>query len=269
MAVTLRRTTLKIFLGLPLLLWLCAGCAHRPVFDLGLGPVRGPDDIVERINENASRLHTLRAEANIRSRHVPQSRMARASVIFSRPGRYRVKFSASFGMTVAVLTVQQGQVHIYMPLTNRLYEDQFTPERMDHLLGFDMSLAELMEAVVGTVRLPSVSDLIDNRAVQDGYALSFKWHGGRQEVHVASDGFRVYRVEYFDALDRSFLIKTFHDYRMVDGIVRPDEVRLTLPIRGEELKVLFTHQEVNHGIREEEFSLNLPDSVERLPLQFK
>lgn len=265
---TLNRTILKIFL-LPLLLSLCAGCAHRPLFDLGLGPARGPDDIVERINGNASRLHTLRAEANIRSLRVPQSHMARASVLFSWPSRYRVKFSAPFGMTVAVLTIQQGWVHIYMPLANRLYEDQFTPERMGHLLGFDMSLADLMEALVGTVRLPPASDLLDNRAVQNGYVLSFKWHGGRQEVHVASDGFRVYKVEYVDDLNRAFLIKTFHDYRVVDGIVRPDEVRLTLPTSGEELKVLFAHQEVNHEIREEEFSLDLPDSVERLPLQFK
>jgi outer membrane biogenesis lipoprotein LolB len=268
MTDTLSRTTLKIFLVFSLLLSFCAGCAHRPVFDLGLGPVRGPDDIVERINGNASRLHTLRAEAHIRSPHVPQSRMARASVLFSRPSRYRVKFSAPFGMTVAMLTIQQGQVHIYMPLANRLYEEQFTPQRMGHLLGFDMSLADLMEAIVGTVRLPPVSELLDNRAVQDGYVLSFKWHGGRQEVHVASDGFRVYKVEFFDGLDQTFLVKTFHDYRVVDGIVRPNEVRLALPTRGEELKVLFTRQEVNHEIREEEFLLDLPDSVERLPLQF-
>lgn len=259
----------RFFLVVSLLLVLFWGCARRPPFDLGLGRVRGPEDVVTRINENAQRLHSLRAGARIHLANIPQSRLAKASVLFAEPSRYRVKFNALFGRTVAVMTVRHEEVSIYLPLANRLYEGQPSAEQMGHVLGIQMSFADLMEAMVGTVRLPSMSDLLGYRTMKDGYALSFKRPEGRQEVQVASDGLRVQKVEFFDDHGRSFLVKTLRDYRAMGEVVRPSEVTLTLPDKGEELQIIFTHQQVNHLIREEEFQLDLPASVERILLHLE
>ena len=263
------RTETKSFLIVLFLLFFCWECAQHPALDLGLGPVRGPEDIVERINKNASYLHSLRAEARLFSPHIPQSRLAKATVLFAEQGRYRVTFSALFGMTAAVMTVRQKEVSIYMPLANRLYEGQFTPQEIDQVLGINMSLTDLMAAMVGAVRLPPVSHLRDYRKTDAGYTLSFLCDGGHKEVQVAEDGLRVLEVVYFDARNQTFLIKTFRDHRVMDGIVRPGEISLVFPTRAEELKVIFTRQEVNPLISDQQFWLDIPTSVERIRLPFE
>jgi outer membrane lipoprotein-sorting protein len=252
-----------------LLLSFSGGCAQRPPFDLGLGPIRGPDDIVRRVNENAHRLHSLRAEAQLHSAQVPRSHLAKVSVLFAEPDHYRVKFSALFGRTMALMLVQGGEVSIYIPSANRLYEGQATPEILSHVVGIDMGLSDLMEALMGHIRLPPISDLLDYRIMEDGYQLIFKRPEGRQEVQVGPDGLRVFRAEFFDIHGQSFLVKTFRDHQVVDGVVRPGEVHLTLPGREEEIRLTFSAQRVNPQIREEEFQQQFPDSVERIHLQFE
>jgi len=263
------RTGYRVFFMVLALSSLMGGCARRPQFDLGLGPVHGPDDIVKRINENAHRLRSLRAEARFHSTHVPQSRLAKASVLFVEPSRYRVKFSGLFGRTMAVMVVHGSEVSIYMPLANRLYEGQATPEILSHVLGIDMSLSDLMETLLGHIRLPPIDDLLDCQTVEHGYLLSFKRPEGHQEVQVGPSGLRIFTAEFFDIDGQSFLVKDFQDYRVVDGVIRPGEVRLVLPGREEEFHLIFITQEVNHQIREEEFQLQFPDSVERIQLPFE
>lgn len=248
------------------LLCFCGGCAQRPPFDLGLGPVRGPEDIVERVNENAGRLRSLRAEARIRWPQLSHSRLAKVSLLYAQPSRYKVKFSALFGTTIAVMSVRQGEVDIYLPQANRLYHGQPSPETMDQVLGIEMSLEDLMATLVGNVRLPPASRLLAFQPAKEGYALSFQMPAGRQEVLVAADGLRVLSVELFDVHDRPLLLKTFQDHRLVDGVVRPGQVELFLSNRGEELRLVFTHQEVNQPIRDRAFHLDLPASVQLVPL---
>jgi hypothetical protein len=168
---------------------------------------------------------------------------------------------------MAVMFVQGGEVSIYLPLANRLYEGQVTPEFLSQFLGMNTDLSELMEALMGRIRLPPSSDILDYRAVEDGYRLSFKRPDGHQEVHVSTDGLRVFREESYDIHGHVFLVKTFQDHRVIDGVVRPGEVHLVLPDREEELRLTFIDQEVNQPIREEEFQRQFPDSVERIYLQ--
>jgi len=267
--VVIIRSGYRVFFMVLVLSSLMAGCARRPEFDLGLGPVHGPDDIVKRIDENAHRLSSLRAEARFHLTHVPQSRLAKVSVLFVQPNRYRVQFSGLFGRTMAVMVVQGSEVSIYLPLANRLYEGQATAEILNHVLGIDMSLSDLMETLLGHIRLPPIEDLLDCRVVENGYLLSFKGPEGHQEVQVGPSGFRIFRAEVFDIDGQSVLVKAFQDYRVVGGVVRPGEVRLVLPGREEELHLTFITQEVNHQIREEELQLRFPDSVERIQLPFE
>jgi hypothetical protein len=132
-----------------------------------------------------------------------------------------------------------------------------------------MSLANLMETLVGTVWLPSVSDLLEYRSEESEHVLSFRVPQGRQQVVVAPDGLRVLRVEIFNLQGSCVLMKTFDDHRVVDGIVRPGRVRIVLPDREEELQLTFTHQEINRPMPEREFELDLPAQVEVVPLDLE
>jgi hypothetical protein len=261
-----RKKMLLLFL---LVSMLSAGCARRVPFDMGLGPVHGPDDIVEKVNANTGRMHTLRAEAHVWSANTPTSRLATISVRFTRPNWYKVKFGALFGMTMAVVTLRQEEVNIYLPQSNRLYQGHSAPEKLGRILGLDMSLADLMETLVGTVWLPPVSQLLEYRSEEPGHVLSFRLPQGKQQVLVAPDGLRVLKVELFDIQGSCVLMKTFDDYRLVDGIVRPGRVRIVLPDREEEFQLTFTHQEANRPIPEREFRLDLPARVEVVPLDLE
>ncbi len=262
-------------MGKGMLLWLLlmsmlnAGCARRPPFDMGFGPVRGPDDIVERINANAGHMHSLRAEARVSSARIPKSRLASISVLFTRPYWYKVKFGALFGMTLAVATLREEEINIYVPQSNRLYQGHPTSEKLGQIVGLEMNLEHLMETLVGTVWLPSVSHLLQYRSVEKGYTLSFLLPEGRQEVLVAPDGLRVLQVELLDDNGNPLLIRTFGDHQMVDGVVRPGWVKILLPGREEELELTFIHQVANHEIPEEEFQLNPPEQVEVVPLDLE
>lgn len=251
-----------------LLLFYC-GCAHRAPFDLGLGPIRGPEDIIDRINGNVQRLHALRAEARIHSPQNFKSRLAKVSVLFAQPSRYRMKFGALFGMTMAVMTVQGEQMDIYVPQANRLYRGRPSAEELGNILGLDISLTDLMETLMGTVRLPSASQLLEYRHGKEGYTLSFQMSEGRQDIQVGSDGLSILRMELFDAQGRSLLIQTFRDHRLLDGIVRPGQVELSRPDWGGELQLTFIQQRVNVQVEEADFQLDLPATVELVPLQLE
>lgn len=258
--------SLIVVLLVPFFGW---GCAHRSPFDLGLGAIRGPEDIIDRINGNAQRLHALRAEARIHWPQISKSRLAKVSVLFAQPSRYRIKFGTLFGMTMAVMTVRDEEISIYVPQANRLYQGQPTDEELADILDLDISLTDLMETLVGTVRLPSASHLLEYQPVKEGYALSFQVPGGRQDILVGGDGLRILMVELFDSGGQSLLVKTYRDHRVLDGIVRPGQVELSRPDRGEELRLTFTQQWVNHLVEEADFELDLPASVELVPLQLE
>jgi hypothetical protein len=247
----------------------CFYCARHPAIDLELGPVQGPQDIVERVNANAGRMGTLRAEVRLDADHIPQSRLTKARVLFSEPDRYRIKFSALFGRTVALMIIDGQEASLYLPDRNRLYQGQFTPRGLGRVLGLEIGLDELMKALAGTVRLSSLERLIDYRATEDGYELRFGRGPGHQVVTVASDGLRILEIRDYGTGEQPGLIRTYRDHLLLDGVLRPGRVNLIFPSRGEEIEVTFLNQQVNPLVAEEDFQLPLPDSVERIWLDFE
>jgi hypothetical protein len=222
--------------------------------------------VVARVNQNADRVHSLHAEIRLLSPDLAQSRLTRAVVDFAEPHRYRVKFTALFGATVALLLVNDEQVDLYVPLTNRIYQGQMDAEQVKLLVGIELDPAELMEALLGTIRLPPASELLDYRPIVDGHRLVFSCPGGRQEVQVASDGLRVQRLSVFDDEGRCLLTKTFHDHRLIGDVVRPGSQQVSVLGRSDPLEVIFVEQELNLPLGEEIFHLDFPESVERIEL---
>jgi hypothetical protein len=242
------------------------GCAHSPRFDLDLGPARSPEEVIERVNRNALRVESLRAEVHLDSDQIPQSRLARAEFLFARPDHYRVRFRSLFGTTAAVFTIKEGLLRLYVPMSNRYYEGHLTVEQVGTLLGIEVEVTELMEALSGMALLPPTTDLLEYRANEDGHFLVFSWQEGRQEVQVAPDGIRVLEVRYRDDRGRTALTKRFSHHRLVDGVVRPGEVSAAFGGRGGDLKIVFIQQDVNIPWDDDDFLLDVPDSVERIEL---
>ena len=255
------RRSMRVSLALLCLM----ACARAPSFDLDGSPAGGPQDVIRRINQNAQLITSLRADVRLKSDHIPQSRLARADLLFARPQRYRVQFRTIFGNTMAVFTVRQEQADLYLPVSNRLYQGDLTAEGIRELVGVELPAVDLLETLSGIFHLPSETDLLEYRRIGDDHLLVFPWDLGRREIRVAADGYRVLSDRYRDALGEVIVEKVFDSYRMVDGVVLPERVRASLPQRQEDLEVVFTHQAVDVPWSEEDFRLDLPDGVERIP----
>jgi outer membrane biogenesis lipoprotein LolB len=260
-AVGALRRSMRVSLALLCLM----ACARAPSFDLDGSPAGGPQDVIRRINQNALLITSLRADVRLKSDHIPQSRLARADLLFARPQRYRVQFRTIFGNTMAVFTVRQEQADLYLPVSNRLYQGDLTAEGIRELVGVELPAVDLLETLSGIFHLPSETDLLEYRRIGDDHLLVFPWDRGRREIRVAADGYRVLSDRYRDALGEVIVEKVFERYRTVDGVVLPERVRASLPQRQEELEVVFTHQAVDVPWSEEDFRLDLPDGVERIP----
>jgi len=240
-------------------------CARAPSFDLDGSPAGGPREVLQRIHRNALLMNSLRADVRLTSEHMPQSRLARADLLFARPHRYRVQFKTVFGNTMAVFIVRQGRADLYLPMSNRLYQGDLTARGIRELVGIELSAGDLLETLSGIFHLPSDAELLDYQRAGNDHLLIFPWGQGRREIRVASDGVRILSDRYRDASGRPVLEKEFQGYRMIDGVVLPEEVRAFLPERQEKLEVYFSHQAVDTPWEEEDFHLDLPDGVERLP----
>ena len=260
-AVGALRRSMRVSLALLCLM----ACARAPSFDLDGSPAGGPQDVIRRINQNAQLITSLRADVRLKSDHIPQSRLARADLLFARPQRYRVQFRTIFGNTMAVFTVRQEQADLYLPVSNRLYQGDLTAEGIRELVGVELPAVDLLETLSGIFHLPSETDLLEYRRIGDDHLLVFPWDRGRREIRVAADGYRVLSDRYRDALGEVIVEKVFEKYRTVDGVVLPERVRASLPQRQEDLEVVFTHQAVDVPWSEEDFRLDLPDGVERIP----
>jgi|GEM_PF-2038712 len=246
------------------LLWLMA-CARAPSFDLDGSPAGGPREILRRIHHNALLINSLKADVHLRSDRIPQSRLARADLLFARPGRYRVQLKTIFGNTMAVFTVRQDQADLYLPVSNRLYQGDLTAEGIRELVGIELPAVDLLETLSGIFHLPPYAELLEYRQAGDDHLLIFPWNGGRRELRVASDGYRILHDRYRDASGQVVVEKEFEGYRTVDGVVLPERIRAFLPERQEGLEVQFSHQAVDVPWTEEDFRLSLPDGVERVP----
>jgi hypothetical protein len=253
---------LYIFLAV---LWVMA-CAHAPSFDLDRGPARGPEDIIGRINQNALLVRSLRADVRLKSDRIPQSRLARADLLFVPPDRYRIRLKTIFGATIAVFSVYEEQAQLYLPMSNRLYEGPLTVTQVRELVGIELSTGDLLEALSGISTLPPVSELSDYQIVQDEHLLIFPYDQGYREVMVAADGYRILRTQYRDAFGEVVLEKQFDQYHLVKGVVLPQWIRVSFPSRGEVLEAQFFHQDVNVPWKVEDFHLELPKGVERVRL---
>jgi len=256
-------------LWLSLAVLLLMACAHAPSFDLDGEPAGGPREVVQRINQNALLVKSLRANVRLKSNHIPQSRLSRADLLFVRPDRYRVRLRTIFGATVAVFTVRQDQADLYLPTSNRLYQGFLTAEQVKELVGIELSAVDLLEALSGMSPLPPVTELLEYRRIQDEHLLVFPWEGGRREIMVAPDGYRILRDQYRDAAGQVVMEKQFDGHRLVAGVVLPEQVRALLPGRGEVLEAHFSQQDVNVSWEQEDFQLDLPGSVERVRLDLE
>jgi outer membrane biogenesis lipoprotein LolB len=208
-------------------------CAHAPSFDLDGEPAGGPPEIIRRINQNALRINSLRAEVRLISDQIPQSRLSRAELLFARPGRYRVQFKTLFGNTMAVFTVRQEQAELYLPASNRLYQGELTAEGIREMVGVELSARDLLETLSGIFHLPPESQLAEYRRIDGDHLLIFPWEQGRREIRVAPDGYRILSDRYRDADEEVVVEKEFEGYRMVDGVVLPERVQAFLPQRQE------------------------------------
>jgi hypothetical protein len=234
-----------------------------------LGPARGPKEIIERVNQNVLLVQSLKADARLKSDRIPQSRLARAELLFARPDRYRVRLKTIFGTTMAVLTARQGQTELYLPMSNRLYEGRLTAEQVQELVGVKLSAEELLEALSGLFTLPAMGELLEHRMVQDGHLLMYPWNRGSRQVTVAEDGFRILSIRYRDAFGDTVLEKRFDRHHLVEHLVLPERVRIYAQGQREILEVQFFSQQVNAPWDEGKFQLHLPSSVERIQLDLE
>jgi outer membrane biogenesis lipoprotein LolB len=248
-----------------LILLLSAACAHAPSFDLDGTPAHSPAEVIGRINRNALQINSLSADVRLNSAHIPQSRLARADLLYARPGMYRVQFKTLFGNTMAAFTVRQNQAELYLPMSNRLYQGDLTVEEIRDLVGIELPAADLLETLSGIFSLPTAEQLSEYRRIGGDHLLVFPWGRGRREIRVAPDGYRVLEDRFLDARGGVVVEKTFEGYRMIDGVLLPERVRAVIPEREEDVEVWFSHQTVDVPWRAEDFQLNLPDGVERIP----
>jgi hypothetical protein len=244
-------------------------CARAPSFDLAGEPAGGAPEVLRRINHNALLINSLRADIRLRSDRLPHSGLARADLLFARPRRYRVQLKTIFGNTMAVFTVRRKGADLYLPMANRLYQGDLSAARIRDLVGIELPAADLLETLTGIFHLPTGSEILGYRRMDDDHLLIFSWERGRREIRVAPDGYRILQDLYRDEGGRVVVVKEFEDYRMVDGVVLPGKVRALLPERQEELEVRFTRQVVNEPWEEKDFHLDLPGGVERIPWELE
>jgi len=257
-----RRT---LWAGLSIVVLFLLACARAPSFDVDGEPVGGAREIVQRINRNALLINSLSADVRLRSAHIPQSKLARADLLYARPEHYRVQLKTIFGNTMAVFTVRQGQAELYLPLSNQLYQGELTAERIRDLVGIELPAVDLLETLSGIFYLPDDTELLDYRRIGEDHLLVFSWDQGRREIRMAPDGYRILWDRYLDARGQAVMEKEFKEYRMIAGVLLPGQVTAFLPGEEEILEVWFSHQTVDVSWKEEDFHLHLPDGVERIP----
>ncbi len=219
--------------------------------------------LLQRLQGNASAVHSLRGTTRIRSENSQGSNSARQVLLLAKPARLRAEVLSPFGQPLLLLTADAGRMSVLLPREQRFLQGDVTAQRIARFVGLPLSAEQMVRLALYDVPLIPHDETVLNRA-ETGYRLLLRGAEERQQLDFDAFG-RLLTATYFHR-DLALLTVAYGRFDSELGDF-PRQVTVTMPGQGASFELVYGDVEMNPELTAERFVLQPPAgiAVEALP----
>ncbi len=255
---------LKFSIPVVFFLSLLVSCAGPRPLQLSIKPTRSPDEILRNIEMREREIEDLKGIARIRVTNADRNHSLKEVIIVRRPSSLRMETLGFFGQPLFFLTVKEGRLSILSLMEKRFYQGAVTPENLSIIFPFHLGSEDLCSILLGGI--PVIEYLsMDMEFVREEnlYILKLMKEGGgpTQFLWVEPSDLSIMKTEIYDYSENFVLGVIFDDYKRINGRVFPMSACILLPSSSTKIRINYSELEINTGVTEDVFDLDVPPGV--------
>ena len=241
-----------------------SGCAGGRVAEPG-SPYLSPETALRALASSDPGDRTLTAIARIEIKNHSGRHVLKAALMMKRPARLRLESIPLFGPPDFFLSLDAGEIRVFLPGKAAFYADRATEENLSRFIPLALSATEMVSLLMG--RLPE--------AEETGSVRQGKWEDGLYRVDQYRSGGKILsawidpagdllrRIQTYSEAGNVAYTAEFMEHAGEEGGFLPR--RLTITQEAVSLAVRYTDVRLDNG--GESFALPVPEGITPRPLE--
>ena len=242
-----------------------AGCASSGSTVPGLAEAT-PDRIYESVAAQHRRITTMEGTGSISVQTPDVAQSGSFELLLQKPDSLLIKLEGPFGIDVGTALVSRQEFQFYDVLRNRLIIGATTPENLERVFRMAVNFDDLLALVAGGAFLgtddPGRATL---ERADDAYLLTFEGHPVTRQYYIDPVTLLITNIVFLRSNGTVVAEQRFTDFRSVDGVVIPFEVKVIQ--RSERRMVAVRYSEVTINKRSSELHFSVPANTRKVYLQ--
>lgn len=259
------QSVLKFSIFLVFILSLLASCAGLGPPRLFIKPIDSPDEILRKIEIGKKEIRDLKGIARVRVTNVNKSHSFKEVIVVQRPSSLRMETLGFFGQPLFFLTARDDRLSVLSLAENRLYQGEVTQENLSIILPFYLKPKDLFSILLGGVPLiDHLSADIKLAREENLYLVKLmqKGEATKQFLWVDPLDLSVLKSDIYDSSENLILGVKFDNYKRVNGPLFPMSTSISLPLSSTKITINYSELEINTGVNQDNFNLDVPPGVE-------
>lgn len=225
-------------------------------------PLISSNDVLKKIVTREGEIKDLKGIAKVKITSADKNYSLKEVIIVQRPSSLRMETLGFFGQPLFFLTAKDNRFSILSLIENKFYQGRGTPEKLSTVFPLYLKSKDLFSILLGGTPLIDYPDLIGIGIVQEEnlYLVKFRQEQGetRQFLWVDPINFSIMKSEIYDSSENLVLKVEFDNYKTINGILFPMSTSVLLPLRSTKIKIDYSELEINTGINQNSFDLDVP-----------
>jgi hypothetical protein len=239
-----------------------SGCAGGRVAEPG-SPYLSPETALRALSSSDPGDRTLTAIARIEIKSHGERHVLKAALMMKRPAQLRLESIPLFGPPDFFLSIDAGEIRVFLPGKGAFYADRATEESLSRFLPLVLSVTEMVSLLMG--RLPETEE---TGSVREG-----KWEDGLYRVDQYRSGGKILsawidptgdllrRIQRFSEAGHSAYTAEFMEHTGERSLPQ----RITITQGAVSLELRYTDIRLDDG--GESFALPAPEGITPRPFE--
>ena len=231
------------------------------------GPAEATPDLIYASVATQHRMITTMEGAGSISVQTPEMAQSGSFELFLRkPDSLLIKLEGPFGIDIGTALVSRNEFQFYDVLRNRLIIGSTTPENLERVLRMAVDFDNLLALVAGGAFLgtDNPEQAVFERA-EDSYLLTFAGDSSSRQYYVDPESLLITNILVLRSNGSVATEQRFGDFRSVDGVVIPFEVKVIQ--RSERRMVAVRYSEVMINGPTSALQFSVPANTRKVYLQ--
>ena len=211
------------------------------------------------IEENSSRINTLKGRANLKVVSTRENLRARCLVFIQKPDQLRLEVLNPLNMPL-FLFLNNGQEWVYYSFPENRYQRDKSEDNTS-LLG--LKVKDIISFASGGIPLPYNGEKGECTSDGDYTLLTLSSDEGKERLWIDAGESRIVKGELCDLFGAVKLRVDFREFQQAGDILLPRRIEIYLPENSTWITLTYEEVQVNPELEGDLFDFTPPPSAER------